>query len=82
MKLSGTPPDEVVHAWEDVKAMFNGGTRKRMLSAARYVTLNYNRSRSKRQLKKYCGPISTNEGGSFDRAGDIDAKQVEDGEQS
>ncbi|CAG9133219.1 unnamed protein product [Plutella xylostella] len=35
MKLSGTPPDEVVHAWEDVKAMFNGGTRKRMLSAAR-----------------------------------------------
>ncbi|XP_013149092.1 PREDICTED: SKI family transcriptional corepressor 1 homolog-B-like [Papilio polytes] len=35
MKLSGSPPDEVVHAWEDVKAMFNGGTRKRMLSAAR-----------------------------------------------
>ncbi|RVE43616.1 hypothetical protein evm_011736 [Chilo suppressalis] len=35
MKLSGTPPDEVIHAWEDVKAMFNGGTRKRMLSAAR-----------------------------------------------
>ncbi|XP_011298760.1 SKI family transcriptional corepressor 2 [Fopius arisanus] len=32
MKLSGTPPDEVVHAWEDVKAMFNGGTRKRLLS--------------------------------------------------
>ncbi|XP_039313446.1 SKI family transcriptional corepressor 2 isoform X2 [Solenopsis invicta] len=31
MKLSGTPPDEVVHAWEDVKAMFNGGTRKRLL---------------------------------------------------
>lgn len=35
MKLSGSPPEEVVHAWEDVKAMFNGGTRKRMLSAAR-----------------------------------------------
>lgn len=35
MKLSGTPPEEVVYAWEDVKAMFNGGTRKRMLSAAR-----------------------------------------------
>ncbi|KAK2588469.1 hypothetical protein KPH14_004452 [Odynerus spinipes] len=31
MKLSGNPPDEVVHAWEDVKAMFNGGTRKRLL---------------------------------------------------
>ncbi|KAK0081856.1 hypothetical protein PV326_007466 [Microctonus aethiopoides] len=32
MKLSGNPPDDVVHAWEDVKAMFNGGTRKRLLS--------------------------------------------------
>lgn len=32
MRLSGNPPDEVTHAWEDVKAMFNGGTRKRMLS--------------------------------------------------
>ncbi|EFN83363.1 Ladybird homeobox corepressor 1-like protein [Harpegnathos saltator] len=34
MKLSGSPPDEVVHAWEDVKAMFNGGTRKRLLGSA------------------------------------------------
>lgn len=32
MKLSGTPPEEIIHAWEDVKAMFNGGTRKRLLS--------------------------------------------------
>ncbi|CAK9833077.1 SKI family transcriptional corepressor 1 homolog-B [Anthophora retusa] len=32
MKLSGNLPDEVVHAWEDVKAMFNGGTRKRLLN--------------------------------------------------
>lgn len=32
MKLSGTPPEEIVHAWEDVKAMFNGGTRKRLLA--------------------------------------------------
>ncbi|CAB0010771.1 unnamed protein product, partial [Nesidiocoris tenuis] len=32
MRLSGSPPEEVQHAWEDVKAMFNGGTRKRMLS--------------------------------------------------
>ncbi|KAJ8672304.1 hypothetical protein QAD02_003563 [Eretmocerus hayati] len=30
MKLSGEPPDEITHAWEDVKAMFNGGTRKRL----------------------------------------------------
>lgn len=34
MKLSGTPPDEIIHAWEDVKAMFNGGTRKRLLSTS------------------------------------------------
>lgn len=34
MKLSGTPPDEITHAWEDVKAMFNGGTRKRLLSSS------------------------------------------------
>ncbi|XP_069483038.1 SKI family transcriptional corepressor 2 [Ambystoma mexicanum] len=26
------PPDEMVFAWEDVKAMFNGGSRKRALS--------------------------------------------------
>ncbi|XP_034938654.1 SKI family transcriptional corepressor 2 [Chelonus insularis] len=32
MKLLGNPPDNIVHAWEDVKAMFNGGTRKRLLS--------------------------------------------------
>ncbi|KAK6643913.1 hypothetical protein RUM43_000178 [Polyplax serrata] len=34
MKLSGAPPDDVVHAWEDVKAMFNGGTRKRLLATS------------------------------------------------
>ncbi|CAH0381526.1 unnamed protein product [Bemisia tabaci] len=34
MKLSGSPPDEIVYAWEDVKAMFNGGTRKRLVSAS------------------------------------------------
>ncbi|KAF8794226.1 SKI family transcriptional corepressor 1 like protein [Argiope bruennichi] len=34
IKLGGNPPDEVVYAWEDVKAMFNGGSRKRVLSCA------------------------------------------------
>lgn len=34
IQLLGDPPDEVVHAWEDVKAMFNGGTRKRMMSSS------------------------------------------------
>lgn len=30
MFLSGNPDEETIHAWEDVKAMFNGGTRKRL----------------------------------------------------
>lgn len=34
MKLSGNPSDEIIHAWEDVKAMFNGGTRKRLLQTS------------------------------------------------
>lgn len=34
MKLSGNPSDDIVHAWEDVKAMFNGGTRKRLLQTS------------------------------------------------
>ncbi|XP_055922145.1 uncharacterized protein LOC129953218 [Eupeodes corollae] len=34
MKLSGNPPEEITHAWEDVKAMFNGGTRKRLMTSA------------------------------------------------
>lgn len=33
MKLSGVAPEEIVFAWEDVKAMFNGGTRKRLISS-------------------------------------------------
>ena len=31
-KLLGDPPEVIVYAWEDVKAMFNGGTRKRLFS--------------------------------------------------
>lgn len=34
MKLNGDSPEEIVHAWEDVKAMFNGGTRKRLLNSS------------------------------------------------
>lgn len=33
MTLSGNSHNEkIIHAWEDVKAMFNGGTRKRLIS--------------------------------------------------
>ncbi|KAI1301856.1 SKI family transcriptional corepressor 2 [Halotydeus destructor] len=34
IKLSATPPDDVTYAWEDVKAMFNGGSRKRAMAAS------------------------------------------------
>ncbi|XP_066507069.1 SKI family transcriptional corepressor 2 isoform X2 [Hoplias malabaricus] len=35
LKLSDkTPPDDLVFAWEDVKAMFNGGSRKRALPSS------------------------------------------------
>ncbi|CAC5412235.1 SKI family transcriptional corepressor 1,SKI family transcriptional corepressor 1 homolog-B,SKI family transcriptional corepressor 2 [Mytilus coruscus] len=34
LKLVDFDADDVVHAWEDVKAMFNGGSRKRLLSTA------------------------------------------------
>lgn len=32
LKLYSTSDEAIVHAWEDVKAMFNGGSRKKMLS--------------------------------------------------
>ena len=31
--VSGTDLEDTIHAWEDVKAMFNGGSRKRMVSS-------------------------------------------------
>ncbi|XP_026839166.1 uncharacterized protein LOC6555833 [Drosophila erecta] len=35
MSLSGNDYDEkIIHAWEDVKAMFNGGTRKRLVGSS------------------------------------------------
>lgn len=33
LKLSGSPTENIAYAWEDVKAMFNGGTRKRLVSS-------------------------------------------------
>ncbi|WAQ98878.1 SKR1B-like protein, partial [Mya arenaria] len=33
LHLCNKEPDDVFHAWEDVKAMFNGGSRKRMVSS-------------------------------------------------
>ncbi|XP_053313941.1 SKI family transcriptional corepressor 2 [Spea bombifrons] len=41
LKLSDkSPPEEMIFAWEDVKAMFNGGSRKRALSHGHCHTLS------------------------------------------
>ena len=32
--VAGTDSEDIMHAWEDVKAMFNGGSRKRMVSGS------------------------------------------------
>ncbi|XP_030081706.1 putative uncharacterized protein DDB_G0286901 [Drosophila hydei] len=49
MTLSGHSHDEkIIHAWEDVKAMFNGGTRKRLVSC------NNNNSRSNSSNSSSC----------------------------
>ncbi|UXI15315.1 hypothetical protein NH340_JMT01258 [Sarcoptes scabiei] len=53
IKLSGSPEpaDYVIYAWEDVKAMFNGGSRKRAMT----TTLN---SFTKNQEHHQCGSRS------------------------
>ena len=49
-------PDDLSHAWEDVKAMFNGGTRKRMLSVASHTkgqeVTEHSRSHEEREMIK------------------------------
>ncbi|XP_062587289.1 SKI family transcriptional corepressor 1 homolog-B-like [Saccostrea cucullata] len=40
LKLYSTSDEGIVHAWEDVKAMFNGGSRKRILSTESSPTYN------------------------------------------
>lgn len=62
MKLSGGPPEEITHAWEDVKAMFNGGTRKRLMNSSPSSShqhshgSNHHRMSSPKRLKE--SPIS------------------------
>ncbi|CAD7001337.1 unnamed protein product [Ceratitis capitata] len=53
--LSGQPAEDIVHAWEDVKAMFNGGTRKRAISHGFSATQTYvasQRQQKQNQLEK------------------------------
>ncbi|KAL7296909.1 hypothetical protein TKK_0010299 [Trichogramma kaykai] len=51
MKLLGNPSDDVIHSWEDVKAMFNGGTRKR-ISLNGQTKSGYDSSQNMRVLEK------------------------------
>jgi len=50
IKLDGTPPEEVSVVWEDVKAMFNGGSRKRAMAAS----LNSVTRSSSKVLTEHC----------------------------
>lgn len=52
LKLVAFDSEDVVHAWEDVKAMFNGGSRKRLLSSAVRDQTPTNRSQSPTVVKK------------------------------
>lgn len=51
MKLSGDPPEEIIHAWEDVKAMFNGGTRKRLMNNISPCNSSQNESTPSKRIK-------------------------------
>ena len=46
LKLIGDSSDKIEHAWEDVKAMFNGGTRRRNI----YNTANSFQTKAKMNL--------------------------------
>ncbi|XP_054159652.1 SKI family transcriptional corepressor 1 homolog-B-like [Oppia nitens] len=50
--LSPEPPDEVAFAWEDVKAMFNGGSRKRAMAAGLSCSSSRNVNSSQDYLKR------------------------------
>ncbi|XP_058803679.1 SKI family transcriptional corepressor 1 homolog-B [Phymastichus coffea] len=59
LKLSANPPDEIIHAWEDVKAMFNGGTRKRILSNVNNVSISDSERKRSRFISGSHVPSST-----------------------
>lgn len=61
LKLVAFDSEDVVHAWEDVKAMFNGGSRKRLLSSAVRDQSSSHRSHSPNVVKKSRINVSTSE---------------------
>ena len=61
IRLLGDPPDEVVHSWEDVKAMFNGGTRKRMVTGSCGLDRSGSPLSPTPQASPYTGPASSSD---------------------
>ncbi|KAH8255067.1 hypothetical protein KR038_003794, partial [Drosophila bunnanda] len=43
---NNTSDEKIIHAWEDVKAMFNGGTRKRLVGSGSSGSNNNNRNQN------------------------------------
>ncbi|KAH8309933.1 hypothetical protein KR059_010537, partial [Drosophila kikkawai] len=43
---NNTNDEKIIHAWEDVKAMFNGGTRKRLVGSGSSSNNNNNRNQN------------------------------------
>ncbi|XP_029025788.1 SKI family transcriptional corepressor 2 [Betta splendens] len=68
------PPDELVFAWEDVKAMFNGGSRKRALpSSAQCSSMGSMKSLSGSVVPHMMGPeLSSQKRARFEDDDDLD----------
>ncbi|XP_054600162.2 SKI family transcriptional corepressor 2 isoform X1 [Nothobranchius furzeri] len=75
LKLSDKhPPDELIYAWEDVKAMFNGGSRKRALpSSAHCSSINSMKSLSGSVVPHMMGPdLGAQKRGRFEDEDDLE----------
>lgn len=59
LKLSGTPLEKIMFAWEDVKAMFNGGTRKRIISSTGSESRDHHTSSSSSAAARRPSHLST-----------------------
>lgn len=54
LKLYSTSDEAIVHAWEDVKAMFNGGSRKKMLSTESSPSYSSHGEEPPKKTKNVC----------------------------
>ena len=62
IKLAANPPDEIMFAWEDVKAMFNGGSRKRAMAASlTSVSKQQQQSRQQQQQQQQASRLLASE---------------------